>query len=71
MGTLSFCPHSKVGVEETAKYTTQHFDFKQNLQVGPRVEAQELNGEGAGGGSITPKAPYVNCRLLTSDGDGG
>lgn len=58
-------------MEETAKYTTRHFDFKQNLQVGPEAGAQELIGEGAGGGSITPKAPYVNCRLLTSDGDGG
>ena len=47
-GLSLFVPHSKVGVEETAKYTTQHFDFKQNLQVGPRVEAQELIGEGAG-----------------------
>jgi hypothetical protein len=37
-----------VGVEETAKYTTQHFDLKQTLQVGPRAEAQELIEEDAG-----------------------
>lgn len=48
MGTLFFVPIQKVGVEETAKYTTQHFDFKQTLQVGPRAEAQELIGEDAG-----------------------
>ena len=47
-GDSFFCPHSKVGVEETAKYTTQHFDLKQTLQVGPRAEAQELIEEDAG-----------------------
>lgn len=47
-GDSFFVPIQKVGVEETAKYTTQHFDFKQTLQVGPRAEAQELIGEDAG-----------------------
>ena len=37
-----------VEVQETAKYTTHHFDIKQSQQVGPRAEAQELIGEGAG-----------------------
>ena len=47
-GDSFFVPIQKVGVEETAKYTTQHFDLKQTLQVGPRAEAQELIGEDAG-----------------------
>lgn len=48
MGTPFFVPIQKVGVEETAKYTTHHLDLKQTLQVGPRAEAQELIGEDAG-----------------------
>jgi hypothetical protein len=48
MGTLFFVPIQKVGVEETAQYTTHHFDLKQTLQVGPRAEAQELIEEDAG-----------------------
>ena len=47
-GDSFFVPIQKVGVEETAKYTTHHFDLKQTLQVGPGAEAQELIGEGAG-----------------------
>lgn len=47
-GDSFFVPIQKVGVEETAKYTTQHFDLKQTLQVGPRAEAQELIEEDAG-----------------------
>lgn len=47
-GDSFFVPIQKVGVEETAKYTTQHFDFKQTLQVGPRAEAQEMIEEDAG-----------------------
>ena len=47
-GDSFFVPIQKVGVEETAKYTTQHFDLKQTLQVGPRAEAQELIEEYAG-----------------------
>ena len=47
-GDSFFSPFKMVGVEETAKYTTQHFDLKQTLQVGPRAEAQELIEEDAG-----------------------